>query len=219
MNFPKAPICPDGQPLYRQPRPSQAAPNTLVKGPWPSDGEPVEPTTWSVVWTHPSAEAKVAADLGRIGFTPFLPMQARWRELPRRMCEKGKPRRERVERPLMPRYVFVGFDPERQLRHWIGEVVGVSDVIHADGACQARLAASVSDLEAAHGRGDYDDTLRKAKALATVASEMVGKPVRVAAPFDAAGIVVATRGRRVEVEVGKRRLVVPVEAVQAEEAA
>lgn len=229
MTFPTAPIAPDGKPLYRQPRPSQAAPNALVKGPWPDADEPVEPTTWCIVWTHPSVEERVARNLERIGFSTFLPMHVKWRELPRRICEKTKrPRRERVERPLMPRYLFVGFDPARQLRHWIGEALGVSAVIHAEGACQGRLAEAIGALMLASDLGDHDDTLERrkpvvtaesAKKLAEVASEMVGKPVRIAAPFDAAGIVVAARGKRVEVEVGKRRLVVPADAVSVDEAA
>src|SRR3546814_20467106 len=63
---------------------------------------------WFVVYTHPGAERMAEGQLGRQGFTTYLP---------RRMKERRHARRcERVTAPLFPRYLFV--EPDLGAQRW-----------------------------------------------------------------------------------------------------
>lgn len=73
---------------------------------------------WYVVYTTASGERLAKEDLEALGFTVFLPTRLEWRRVPahrRRPRPDGTrpPKRERVERVLFPRYLFVGLLP-----HW-----------------------------------------------------------------------------------------------------
>lgn len=59
-------------------------------------------TAWYVVYTHTNAENNAVAHLKRQGYDTYLPKYRRWRSHARR--------RELVQRPLFPRYLFVALD-------------------------------------------------------------------------------------------------------------
>lgn len=77
--------------------------------------------TWYVVYTHANAEAKARSHLLRQGFTTMLPTYRCWRSHARK--------REVVERPLFPRYVFVALDVLEQRWRPILSTVGVCDLV------------------------------------------------------------------------------------------
>ena len=78
-------------------------------------------TTWYIVYTQPSAEAKAAENLERQGFTTYLP---RYRK---RRRHAG--RTETVLRPLFPRYLFVAIDVLQDRWRAVLSTFGVSDLI------------------------------------------------------------------------------------------
>jgi transcriptional antiterminator RfaH len=210
MTFPHRPD------LYRQPRASQLERRTLVKGEWP-EAEPVEPTTWAIVWTAPSMERKAHDELVRLGYSAFLPMVRIWKDIPKRLRAKLKARRQPVDRPALSRYLFVGLDPERQIWSAIVEAEGVSDLIRCEGILQARLQADIARLRAAHDAGEYDEVKREAEALRERMEAMVGRKVRIAAgPFvGCEGTVESRHGKRaVAVTVGPMKAHLDVDDVE-----
>ncbi len=82
--------------------------------------------TWYVVYTHANAEAKARSHLLRQGFTTMLPTYHCWRSHARK--------REVVERPLFPRYLFVALDMLDQRWRPILSTVGVSDLVRRGNA-------------------------------------------------------------------------------------
>src|SRR3546814_18322512 len=76
---------------------------------------------WFVVYTHPGAERMAEGQLGRQGFTTYLP---------RRMKERRHARRcERVTTPLFPRYLFVELDLGAQRWRAVNGTFGVSYLV------------------------------------------------------------------------------------------
>lgn len=73
---------------------------------------------WYVCYTTASGERLAKEDLEALGFQVILPLRLEWRRVPahrRRARPDGTrpPKRQRVERLLFPRYLFVGVLP-----HW-----------------------------------------------------------------------------------------------------
>jgi len=77
--------------------------------------------TWYVVYTHANAEAKARSHLLRQGFTTLMPTYRCWRSHARK--------REVVERPLFPRYLFVALDMLEHRWRPILSTVGVCDLV------------------------------------------------------------------------------------------
>jgi transcriptional antiterminator RfaH len=76
---------------------------------------------WFVAYTQPQSETKAAFHLRRQGFEVYLPQYQRLRRHARR--------RDFVNAPLFPRYLFVAFDLERDRWRAARSTVGVADMI------------------------------------------------------------------------------------------
>lgn len=98
---------------------------------------------WYVAQTHPLSEARAESNLRRQGYAVYLPRFAKRRRHARRV--------EIVPRPLFPRYLFVGFDPEADRWRAIGSTAGVARLI-----CQGDSPCPVPDgvVEAIRARED-----------------------------------------------------------------
>lgn len=122
---------------------------------------PTEAPTWFVAWTAPRIEAKAAAGLKDAGFRVFLPTIAKW-------TRRGQRPKERLEWPLFPGYVFVGFDPIASPAGYrvMGEADGVCGVLANDGHALRVPAPVMARMQAAQARGDHDATIREAERFA-----------------------------------------------------
>ncbi len=81
---------------------------------------------WYVAQTHPNAENKAVAHLGRQGFVTYLPRYLKRRRHARRV--------DVVSAPLFPRYLFVEIDTAIQRWRSIYSTVGVSQLVGAGDA-------------------------------------------------------------------------------------
>jgi len=105
--------------------------------------------SWYAVHTQPHAEARAAEHLTRQGYGVYLPRYRRWVRHARK--------RQIVQRPLFPRYVFVAFD--RATTPWrpILSTVGVSGVV-SDGEGPAPVAAEIiQNLRQRESEGGFDE--------------------------------------------------------------
>jgi transcriptional antiterminator RfaH len=82
-----------------------------------SEGDP----RWYVVQTHINAEAKAAHNLGRQGFSVYLPRYLKRRSHARKV--------DTVARPLFPRYLFVALDLATQRWRAVQSTTGVSHLV------------------------------------------------------------------------------------------
>jgi len=78
-------------------------------------------TSWCVVYTHAQSEDRAATHLRRQGYDVYVPQCRKWRRHARR--------RELVQRPLFPRYLFVLLDVMRASWRPILSTVGVSTLL------------------------------------------------------------------------------------------
>jgi transcriptional antiterminator RfaH len=76
---------------------------------------------WYVVQTQANAENKAVANLGRQGFTTYLPRYLKRRRHARRV--------DTVAAPLFPRYLFVKIDTGAQRWRSIFSTIGVSRLV------------------------------------------------------------------------------------------
>lgn len=120
--------------------------------------------TWYAVHTRPGWEPAVDRGLKRAGFGAFYPYQlvTRWRK-----ASAGKSqRREEIERPYMPRYLFVAC--ERYDVGTINRILGVSTVVHVKGeplAIPDNVMLPLMAAAANDGLMGLDDRTRKARAF------------------------------------------------------
>ena len=73
---------------------------------------------WHVAYVEPQAEHRVARDTASLGFQAYLPVERLW------LHRRGV--RQRVSRPLFPRYLFVAVTPPL---HWQG-ILAVDGVVN-----------------------------------------------------------------------------------------
>ena len=119
---------------------------------------------WYVVQTHPRAEQKAAAHLGRQGFEVYLPQYIKKRRHARRF--------DTVAAPLFPRYLFVAVDMAAQRWRSIQSTIGVARLV-CNGEAPAPVAATV--LAAIKEREDERGFIR----LERRPRFRLGDPVRV----------------------------------------
>jgi len=91
---------------------------------------------WYVVQTHVNAELKAASNLGRQGFSVYLPRYLKRRSHARKV--------DVVARPLFPRYLFVAIDLSAQRWRSIQSTLGVSHLVSV-GDQPARVEDGVID--------------------------------------------------------------------------
>jgi transcriptional antiterminator RfaH len=105
---------------------------------------------WYVVRTHSRAETKAQANLLAQGYEGYLPLCRRW--------VKHARRREVVQRPLFPGYLFVQFDIEHTRWRSIMSTIGVVHLI-CQGDLPTRVAeGAVETIKTAEEDGFFDFT-------------------------------------------------------------
>jgi len=97
---------------------------------------------WYVVQTHPHAEAKAAAHLGRQGYLVYLPHYHKRRRHARRT--------EIVPAPLFPSYLFVMMDSFGRRWRSIQSTVGVSRLVCCGEQPALLSAAVINELQSRH---------------------------------------------------------------------
>lgn len=109
---------------------------------------------WHVAVTAPRAELKARDNIiDDLGFDAYVPI------------ERTRVRREHhvaeVMRPLMPRYLFVGVDPNRQEWQLLKGVKGIADVLMTANDVPGYVpAAAIAAMRKAELVGDFDYTKR-----------------------------------------------------------
>jgi len=105
---------------------------------------------WHVARTHAHSESKARNNLLRQGYEVYLPVCRRVRTHARR--------RETVQRPLFPGYLFVGFDIENTRWRSIFSTIGVASLI-CNGEVPSRVPQGiVESIRAAEVDGFFDFT-------------------------------------------------------------
>jgi len=97
---------------------------------------------WYVVHTHPGGESRASANLERQGYEVYLPRYRKWRRHARRA--------EIVAAPLFPRYLFAGFDVERDRWRPVLSTFGVCGLVSRGGmpaAVPEGIIESIKDRE------------------------------------------------------------------------
>jgi len=126
---------------------------------------------WFVVYTHAKCEARAEAGIKGLGYSTYLPMEKRW-------IRHARYKRAE-ERPLLARYLFVGFDPLEKPWSPIRQVQGVCDLVLADGAPKRmgpRDVAMVAALKASQMVGAFDQTRAVERMCAGDSVEVVAGP-------------------------------------------
>ena len=106
---------------------------------------PQPESRWFVANTQANAETAAARHLLRQGFSVYLPLYKKLRSHARR--------KEWVERPLFPRYLFVGVTEANQRWRAIKSTIGISHLVGFEGA-----PAPVDDEIIAGLRAREDET-------------------------------------------------------------
>jgi transcriptional antiterminator RfaH len=105
---------------------------------------------WYVVYTNIKCEFRAEKGLIAKGYDVFLPRAKRWIRHARR-------KKERVE-PLLPRYLFVGFDINLIPWYEIRNTDGVEGVLSNNSIPVAVPAAAIEDLRAMQEISVFDET-------------------------------------------------------------
>jgi transcriptional antiterminator RfaH len=104
---------------------------------------------WFVVQTHPHAEVRAAAHLGRQGFEAYLPRYLKRRRHARRV--------DIVAAPLFPRYLFVAVDLAAHRWRALQSTIGVAHLVKCGDAPAAVPTGVVEELR---GREDEQGYVR-----------------------------------------------------------
>lgn len=104
---------------------------------------------WFVVQTDPSGEAKAQRNLTEKGFTSYLPQETRWK--------RTKVSRERVNRPLMTGYMFVGIS-DGQAHAEVRSLDGIRAFVCVSGVPYEIPAQAVQSLRERELSGEFDYT-------------------------------------------------------------
>lgn len=147
---------------------------------------------WFLVHTKAHAERLTQEALERRGFVVYLPMGQRFVTHARK--------REVVARPLFPRYLFVGLDPDVLPFSTVRGTYGVQWLVSGSEGRPVRVPAKiVADIQAAEIAGLWDETKPKPKSGPGLAPGDEVKHVGGALAEFAAEILSVKSGRRVEI--------------------
>jgi transcriptional antiterminator RfaH len=105
---------------------------------------------WYVVYTSIKCEFRAEKGLLAKGYDVFVPRAKRW-------IRHARKKTERVI-PLLPRYLFVGFDVDLMPWYEIRNTDGVEGVLSNNSIPVAVPAAAVEDLRAMQEIGVFDET-------------------------------------------------------------
>ncbi|MBF9234694.1 transcription termination/antitermination protein NusG [Microvirga alba] len=185
---------------------------------------PVLNPSWYVIFTNPKCEERAQGGLEALGYATFLPMMAKWVKVPPHRAKGDKNKRERVERPLFPRYLFVGLEQGLDSFYPIRLTDGVADILNNKGAPIRVPDEIMSRMQDAYERGDHDETVKEAQRFA--AKFASGQTVRMASgPFEGftATILNASKttialeaevyGRKVKIDIPAKMAIAELDAV------
>ena len=142
---------------------------------------------WYVVYTNINCEMRAKRGLDALGLRTYLPLLRKWRRHARR--------RDKVERALFARYLFVGFDINRDAWYPIRTTHGVESILSRDGIPESVPAAAIERLMAAEAMGRFDLTREGAMLRPGDKVEVEGGPF---GDF-VAEVATADDGKRVEI--------------------
>lgn len=138
-----------------------------------------EVSEWLVAYTNPRREADVVRTVKRRAFEAYVPAMTVTR------------RRQTVERPVFPRYVFVGFHPGQEV-YGLRETPGLEGLVRFDGQPVKVGRALIEGLRDEERDGVFDFTEARAAAMAAAEAEAA----------DLARIALLKPGRRVRMVGG-----------------
>ncbi len=110
-------------------------------------------TSWYVVHTHALSENRAEAHLCRQGYDVYLPQCRKWRRHARR--------RELVQRPLFPRYLFVLLDVMKASWRPILSTVGVSTLLMRESGPIPVPPGVVEQIQKSEAGGLFDRALER----------------------------------------------------------
>lgn len=104
---------------------------------------------WFVIWTQTRSEFDAVAEIERLGFAAYCPLEK---------CRRfRRNRREIFTRPLFPRYAFVEFDPSQPWSE-ICHADGVLDILRNDNIPMRLPEGFVENLQHLQQLGLFDHT-------------------------------------------------------------
>ena len=131
--------------------------------------------TWIVAVTNVQAERRAAIAIDREGLVPYVPMEIRTIVRQHRTMV--------AVTPLMPRYLFIGFDPECQGVYQLRSVDGVESLVRFDGQVVTVPQTAVEEIAAREMAGEFDRTATEALSRSR-RRYRTGEPVKAAhGPF------------------------------------
>jgi transcriptional antiterminator RfaH len=142
---------------------------------------------WYVVYCNINCEARAQQGLIALGFKTYLPQLRKW--------IKHARKRQAVHRPLFTRYLFVGFDINRDAWFPIRSTPGVERVLCRDGVPESVPSSVIERLMAAQRMGRFDLTRTEAMLKPGDRVEVEGGPF---GDF-IAEVATADDGKRVEI--------------------
>jgi transcriptional antiterminator RfaH len=104
--------------------------------------------SWVVCITNVGAERRAAVSIDRVGLVAYLPTEIR--SVVRRY------KRSMTVAPLLPRYCFVGFDPDVQGVHQLRSLNGVEGIVRFDGYVVFVPAPVVEELATRELLGEFN---------------------------------------------------------------
>ena len=110
--------------------------------------------SWLVAITNLAAERRASAAIERESLVAYCPMEIR--------SVVRHHRRHIAAMPLLPRYVFVGFDPASQGAHQLRALDGVEGLVRIDSQAVTVPVAAVEELAARELAGEFDRTAAEA---------------------------------------------------------
>ena len=115
----------------------------------------LEALSWLVAITNLAAERRASAAIEREHLIAYCPMEIR--------SVVRHHRRHVVAMPLLPRYVFVGFEPDRQGPHQLRALDGIEGLVRIDSQAVTVPVAAVEELAARELAGEFDRTAADAR--------------------------------------------------------
>ena len=107
-------------------------------------------TDWFAVYTQPHAETRALERLLHQGYEAYLPRYRTWVSHARR--------RQLVQRPLFPRYLFAGLDRASMRWRPIASTAGISDIVRAGDEPAVVPGAIVAAIREREAAGVFDRT-------------------------------------------------------------
>jgi transcription antitermination factor NusG len=148
---------------------------------------------WHVVYTAPRAEKEVQYGLWDIGFDVYLPME--------RAARLVRGHRVPTTSPLLPRYLFVAFDPHSDEWGPIMEVDGVADLLANNGVPSRLPMAWMVELMKMESCGVFDRTCREPNGFA------IGEVVRMSeGPFAGMSATIQAFAAKMKSATAKKRV-------------